>query len=159
MAFTETQKKILAIVQDNLPHSLEPYAEIAARCGCSEEEALELLRGLKARGIIRRFGASIRHQRTGWTKNAMTAWKAGEAEADIAGAVASAHPRISHAYYRPSSAPDWPYAFYAMIHGRTWEEVEGTARELAESWPLKEYAVLRSQRELKKTSMQYFSVI
>ena len=72
--FTPTQKDILRIVQADLPDSLTPYADIAREVGTSEEAVLELLRSLKEEGVIRRFGASIKHQRTGWNVNAMVAW-------------------------------------------------------------------------------------
>ena len=71
--FTPTQKDILRIVQADLPDSLTPYADIAREVGTSEEAVLELLRSLKEEGVIRRFGASIKHQRTGWNVNAMVA--------------------------------------------------------------------------------------
>lgn len=156
MPFNEIEKKILAAAQDNIPASLEPFADLARNCGASEDEVLGLLRDLKARGVIRRFGASIRHTRAGWTRNVMTAWKATEAEADRAGQAAAKHPRVSHAYYRPSPSPDWPYSFYAMIHGRDDEDCAKTIAELAAESGLSEPAALPSLRELKKTSMKYF---
>ena len=74
MEFTEKEQAILRIVQKNIPDTLTPYADIAASAGCTEEEVLELISRLKASGAIRRFGASIKHQRTGWAHNAMVAW-------------------------------------------------------------------------------------
>ena len=71
--FTETERAILRIVQADLPDSLTPYADIARTVGCTEEEVLDLLSRLKQSGAIRRFGASIKHQKTGWTHNAMVA--------------------------------------------------------------------------------------
>lgn len=155
-AFSATERAILAIVQGNLPDSPEPFAAIAREAGCSEAEVLALLRELRATGAIRRFGASIRHQRAGWTCNAMVGWIATEDESAKYGPVAARHPRISHAYYRPSPAPDWPYTLYTMIHGRTEAECQAVVSELRAAWPLRQYAVLRSLRELKKTSMKYF---
>ena len=39
--------------------------------------------------------------------------------ADEARTKAAGHPRISHCYYRPVTAPDWPYTLYTMIHGKS----------------------------------------
>ena len=86
----------------------------------------------------------------------MVAWKADEAQAEACGPLASAHTHVSHAYFRPSSADDWPYTLYTMVHGRSEEECLGVVNELRDGWPLKEYAILRSLKELKKTSMTYF---
>lgn len=155
--FDEKQKIVLGLVQKNLPNSLTPYADIAREAGLTEAETLDFLRSLKESGAIRRFGASIRHQRSGWAANAMTAWIATEAEAEQCGPIAAACRQISHAYYRPSSVADWPYTFYTMIHGRNDAECLAVIEDLKEKWPLKDCIVLRSLRELKKTSMIYFT--
>ena len=155
--FTDTERKILRIVQKNLPDSLTPYADIAREAGTDERFVLELLRRMKEDGSIRRFGASIKHQRAGFSYNAMIAWATvSEAEADAAGAIAATHPLISHCYYRPCDAPDWPYNMYTMTHGRHKDEYLEVIDFILENTTLKEYAVLHSLRELKKISMTYF---
>lgn len=154
--FTETERAILRIVQDQLPDSLTPYADIASEVGTDESVVLDLLRRLKESGAIRRFGASIKHQRTGWNHNAMVAWRIAEELVDEVGEHAARHPLISHCYYRPTTAPDWPYTLYTMIHGRTAEECRNVIEELRRETVLDEYAVLDSLAELKKTSMVYF---
>lgn len=155
--FTATERKILSIVQKNLPDSKTPYADIAKQAGADEDAVLKLLRRLKESGAIRRFGASIKHQRAGFSHNAMIAWKVkDQAEADAAGAVAATHPLISHCYYRPSSAADWPYTMFTMTHGRHKDEYLEVIDFLLQNTSLKEYAVLHSLKELKKISMTYF---
>lgn len=154
--FSEKEKAILAIVQSDLPDSLTPFRDIAASLDIEEEEVLALLERLKRNGTIRRFGASLRHNRTDWKFNAMVAWKASEEEAEICGPIAAAIPSISHVYYRPSRAPDWPYALYTMIHGRSLEECLDTVNGLCKAWPLRDYEVLQTVKELKKISMNYF---
>ena len=66
------------------------------------------------------------------------------------------HSHISHVYYRPSAAPDWPYELYTMVHGRSEQECLDVAQELIATTPLREYAILKSLKELKKISMTYF---
>lgn len=155
--FTETERKILKIVQKNLPDSATPYADIASSVGVSEGEVLSLLREMKNDGSIRRFGASIKHQRAGFSHNAMVAWVVKDAsQADEAAEAVMRHSLISHCYYRPSSAADWPYEFFTMIHGRHETEYEEVIEYLIKNTSLREYAVLESLRELKKISMTYF---
>ncbi|MDR0339678.1 MAG: Lrp/AsnC family transcriptional regulator [Desulfovibrio sp.] len=154
--FTDRERAILRIVQKNLPDSLTPYADIAKTVGVSEDEVLSLLRAMADDRSIRRFGASLKHQKAGFTHNAMVAWIVDRADADEAGRAAAGHPLISHCYYRPSRAEDWPYEMYTMIHGRTPEEHREVIKNIQETTILKEYAVLESLRELKKTSMTYF---
>jgi DNA-binding Lrp family transcriptional regulator len=154
--FTPGELAVLRIAQSNLPDSLTPYADIAREAGVDEAEVIALLARLKDAGVIRRFGASIKHQKTGWTHNVMVAWRVDEALADAAGEAAAKHPNISHCYYRPSSAPDWPYAFFTMVHGRSAEECLAVIESLRRESVLDEYAALESLKELKKTSMTYF---
>lgn len=156
--FTEQERAILRLVQADLPDSLTPYADIAAQVGCTEDDVLTLLRRLKDCGAIRRFGASIKHQKTGWNHNAMVAWIVpGEEDlVERCGTEAAKHPNVSHCYYRPSSAPDWPYELYTMVHGRSAEECERVVTELEAMLDLHEHAALSSIRELKKISPTYF---
>ena len=154
--FTSSELAVLRIVQSDLPDSMTPYADIAREAGMDETGAIALLTRLKKEGAIRRFGASIKHQKTGWTHNVMVAWRVDEALADVVGERAAKHPNISHCYYRPSSAPDWPYAFFTMVHGRSAEECREVIDSLRRENVLDEYAALESLKELKKISMTYF---
>lgn len=154
--FSEQERAILRIAQKNLPDSLTPYTDIAQRVGVDEETVLRLLRDMAEEGSIRRFGASIKHQKAGFTHNAMVAWIVSEEEADSAGKAAAGHPLISHCYYRPSPAQDWPYELYTMIHGRHPDEYKDVIEHLRATTSLAEFAVLESLRELKKISMTYF---
>ncbi len=156
MDFTPEERAALRIVQEDLPDSLTPYADIAAVAGLDEAKLIAFLARLRDEGVIRRFGASIKHQRAGWAHNAMVAWKATPEQAERAGAAAAEHQRVSHCYFRPSSAPDWPYTFYTMIHGKSPEDCLGTVQELRACTGLEEYMVLESLKELKKISPTYF---
>lgn len=154
--FTDIEKQILHIVQADLPDSLTPYADIAARVGTDEATVLNLINLMKDEGTIRRFGVSLKHQKAGYSHNAMVAWKIDEALIDAAGEHAAKHPLISHCYFRPSSHPEWPYTLYTMIHGRHETEYQEVIDQLRKETTLEEYAVLTSLKELKKISMTYF---
>ena len=96
--FSPGQLALLRIVQKDLPDSPTPFLDLARATGMEESEILDFLRELKAQGIIRRFGASIRHRESGWTHNAMVAWKATEEDAEKWAHVAIAN---RHVYRRP----------------------------------------------------------
>jgi len=154
--FSQAEVSVLRIVQRDLPDSLTPYADMACAAGMAEEEVLALLERLKASGAIRRFGASIKHQKTGWAYNAMVAWKVDGLDVEACGQSVARHSHISHAYFRPSKAQDWPYELYTMVHGRSEAECLGVVDEIMRTTPLREYAILKSLKEFKKTSMTYF---
>ncbi|MDR1686118.1 MAG: Lrp/AsnC family transcriptional regulator [Desulfovibrio sp.] len=154
--FSEAECRVLRIMQDTLPDSPAPFAAVAAEAGVKEEEVLALLRSLRDEGVIRRFGAVLRHRQAGYGVNAMVAWKAERAGIDAAGARMARHPLISHCYCRPSPVPDWPYELYTMVHGRDAGELERAIAEIARDAGLTDYVVLESIEELKKSSLRFF---
>ena len=156
MDFTQSEHDILRIVQDTLPDSATPYADIARQTGCTEEDVLALLKKLKQGGQIRRFGATLRHQQAGYGFNAMVAWYIEEGfDPDEVGRIMATRPEISHSYQRPSCM-DWPYDMYTMIHGKSRDDCMQVVRELMEQTGVAQYEMLFSIKELKKTSMEYF---
>ena len=82
---TDLEKKIIASIQEDIAVTDRPYLEISKKLGVSEETLLENLQSLCDRGFIRRFGATLRHQKTGFTANAMAAWQVEEDRIDEVG--------------------------------------------------------------------------
>jgi len=153
---TELEKKIVTAVQKDLSISRRPYLEMAETAGISEETFLETLAALCDKGIIRRFGATLRHQRSGFRANAMVAWRVDEARIDEVGRTLAAFRQVSHCYRR-NPAGDWPYNLYTMIHAEDENACRETALAMAEKTCIADYTLLFSRRELKKISMEYFS--
>ena len=63
---------------------------------------------------------------------------------------------VSHCYRRPRKLPQWRYNMFAMVHGKTRDEVEAKVAAIAEL--LAEHAraheILYSTRILKKTGLR-----
>ena len=152
---TEIEKKVVVAIQDDIPVSGRPYAEMAKKLGMHEAQLLETLRSLCDRGLIRRYGATLRHQRTGYTANAMAAWQVQEDRVEAAGKKMASFKQVSHCYRRDPQ-PDWPYNLYTMIHANDENSCRETARRMAQAAGIEHYTLLFSRRELKKTSMVYF---
>ena len=74
----EIDKKIISQIQRDLPVHPRPFALLAEKIGISEEVFVERVKRLKEKGVIRRFGATLRHQEAGFKANAMIAWKSPE---------------------------------------------------------------------------------
>ena len=153
---SETEKKVIAAIQGDIPITERPYLEIAEKLDISEEALIAVLADLRDRGIIRRFGATLRHQKSGITANAMVAWKVEEDRIEDVGRVFAAFDAVSHCYRR-DPVPDWPYNMYTMVHAVSEENCLETTRQMAEAAGVSDYSVLFSRRELKKTSMEYFT--
>ena len=152
---TDLEKKVIASVQEDIAVAARPYRELAERVGIPEETYLATLRNLCRRGVIRRFGATIRHQRTGFTANAMVAWKVDETRVEEVGKKLASFRQVSHCYRR-NPAPRWPYNLYTMIHAGSEDLCRTAAQKMARAAGVDSYVLLFSRRELKKTSMVYF---
>lgn len=154
--FTDTEKRILALAGTDLPDSPTPYADIAAQVGATEAQVLELITRLKDEGVIRRFGATLRHQKAGYGHNAMVAWRVDDPdEALRVGEIMAARPEISHCYIR-RTYPQWKYNLYTMIHGKNPGDTTRVVEEISLATGVTDNQTLASVRELKKTSMRYF---
>lgn len=152
---TDLEKKVIASIQGNIPIVPQPYRVLADSIGISEETLIETLRALTERGVIRRFGATLRHQKSGFQANAMTAWKVDEDRIEAVGRIMASFRAVSHCYRR-DPAEDWPYNLYTMIHGKDEADCRRIARKMAEKSGVETYTLLFSRRELKKISMTYF---
>jgi len=152
---TKLEKKIISLIQGDIAITQHPYLGIAEKLGISEEILLNTLKDLCKRGVIRRFGATIRHQKSGFKANAMTAWKVEENRIDDVGEKMASFKEVSHCYRRDPS-DEWPYNLYTMIHARDEESCRQTAHRMSEAASVDTYKLLFSRRELKKTSMKYF---
>jgi len=152
---SETDKKVIALIQGDLPMDPRPFAVLAKRMGMSEEAFLERIRQLKKRGVIRRFGATLRHQEAGFSSNAMVAWKVPEDKVESVGKAMAKFRHVTHCYHRRPNR-DWKYNLYTMIHAEDREACKRLARRMSEKTGVENYALLFSEKEFKKTSMQYF---
>lgn len=157
MRLSELDKSIVREFQATIPlETRHPYAEIARRCGISEEELFERLEAWKQKGIIRRMGAVLKHQKIGKVFNAMSVWRVPDRDKaqEVARALMS-FKEVTHCYERPTY-PTWPYNLFGMMHCETFERCEQIAREVAEKTGVYDYRLLLSTKEYKKESLQYF---
>ena len=152
---TDLEKQIIASLQEDMAITERPYLAISEKLGISEETLLETLQSLCDRGIIRRFGATLRHQKTGYTANAMAAWQVEEDRVVEVGKKLASFKQVSHCYRRNPTA-SWPFNLYTMIHGDSMEECRRTANRISEICEIEDYEMLFSENEFKKTSMEYF---
>lgn len=158
MRLSDADKKIIRQIQGDLPLSLTPFEPLAKALGMPEEDLLKRIRSFMRRGMIRRFGAILRHQIAGFRGNALAVWRVSEDRLEKVARLIASHASVSHCYLRPSH-PHWPYNLYAMIHGKSDRECRRIASDLARKAGAKDYRLLFSKRELKKSSMRYFEMV
>ena len=121
----------------------------------SVEATLALLQQLQADGAIRRIAAVPNHYRLGYRHNGMTVWDVDDAEIARLGPLIGAQAFVSHCYRRPRQ-DGWRYNLFAMVHGRSAEEIDGYRAEIRALLgnACRADEMLVSSRILKKTGLR-----
>lgn len=160
---TDEEKRVARQVQGDIPLDKRPFGAIARRIGMEEDDVIVVLKGLQEKGIIRRFGAVLRHKRAGFSDNAMVVWAVPEERCEEIGALLASYDSISHCYERTPPL-EGVYNIFTMVHltGEHTEGIDGVDRmgvfvgKVSEDIGIGEYRILRSIEEFKKSSMEYF---
>ncbi len=147
-------KEILAAIQDGLPMTQTPYADLAAAIGISTDQLLVMLNDWKQKGYIRRVGAVVNHFQMGLSSGALVAWDVPAREIDRIGALFASFAEVSHAYQRPAST-QWPYSFYTMVHASSEEQLCAVVMAMSRAGGIASFQRLSTVKELKKTTPVY----
>lgn len=151
---SEIEHKILAVIQNGLPKTVTPYADMAEKAGIMTDELLDVLGQWKADGKMRRIGAVVSHYKMGIPAGAMVVWKVPSERVEEVGNILASFPEVTHAYER--TRPDgWPYNFYTMVHGQSSEDVDATVARMSQACGVSNCRQLRTVRELKKVPPTY----
>ena len=152
----ELDRRIVLATQAGLPLVVEPYAAVAAEVGATSAEVKARLRRMLDAGVVRRIAAVPNHYTLGWRANGMSVWDVDDDAVAALGPRVGALAEVSHCYLRPRRLPIWPYNLFAMVHGRSRDEVAGhVARIAALLGPAcLAHDVLFSTRILKKTGLR-----
>lgn len=148
---------LIEAVQNGLPLTSHPYADIGARIGMTGQQVMQRLQALIDAGVIKRLGVIVRHHELGYRANAMVVWDIADERVDTLGPCMSQFEFVTLCYRRPRRLPDWPYNLFCMIHGRDHETVLANVTLLAERCGLQEAAreVLFSRRRFKQRGAVY----
>jgi len=152
---TDLEKKIISLLQTDIPVTKRPFLEMAEKIGITEDEFMAVLNDLNDRKMIRRFGATLKHQKSGYKANAMVAWQIPEERVEEVGPIMAGFREITHCYRR-NPAPGWKNNLYTMVHGATEEDCYAIVDKISKAIKEDTYTLLFSRQELKKTSMKYF---
>jgi len=155
MQLDAIDRKIIARLQGDLPLVSRPFASMAHELELSEAEVVERIQALADNQVMRRFGATLRHQRSGFASNVMVAWRVPAERAPEVGRLLAGFRNVSHCYWR-EPCDDFPYNLFSMVHGRDEDECRAVVAEMAAQAGADDHDLLFSLEELKKTSMRYF---
>ena len=152
----DTQIGMIRAIHGGLPLSKQPFRDAAEKAGVSEDELLRQLSTWKEDGVIRRFGAIVRHHDAGYSANAMAVWDVSADRIEEFARAASSVRAISHCYQRPRFE-GFPYNVYTMIHGGSRADCESAANEISARTGITEYELLFTTEEFKKSPPVYLA--
>ncbi|OGB31959.1 MAG: protein nirH [Burkholderiales bacterium RIFCSPLOWO2_12_FULL_61_40] len=155
-AVDEIDRAIIVATQSGLPLVARPYHAIAESLQLDPEDVMARMRRLQSVGVIRRLGVVPNHYALGYRANGMSVWDVPDAQVDALGAAVGAFEFVSHCYCRPRRLPQWPYNLFAMVHGKSREEVAHQVAHIADYLGdrVRSHSILYSTRILKKTGLR-----
>lgn len=156
MTDMDLKKKIITATQKGLPICDHPYRVIADQIEITESKLLNTMEEMISQGLIRRIGLVPNHYALGYHFNLMTVWNVNDNNIQHLGAKVGQLDFVSHCYQRPRKAPNWNYNLFAMVHGRSEDEVAQqveTIKQLLGS-ACSEQVQLNSLKILKKSGLR-----
>ena len=156
MKIDEIDRKIITATQEGLPLVSNPYLAIAQQLELSKEEVMERMQKMLDTNIIRRIGIIPNHYKLVFKANGMTVWDVPDEQVDKIGEQVGALEFVSHCYRRPRYLPEWSYNLFAMVHGKTRNEVIQKKEKIAEliGDSVSDSDILFSKSILKKTGLR-----
>ncbi len=95
----DIDKKLLNILQVELPLTKRPYADLGGRIGISEDEVLRITQNLKEQNIVRQISAIFDTRSLGY-KSSLVAMAIPKDKLEDAAERINKHPGVSHNYRR-----------------------------------------------------------
>ncbi len=152
----EIDLRLIAATQAGLPLVPQPYHAVAEKLGLTPELVMARLTRMQTTGAIRRIGLVPNHYALGFVANGMSVWDVADDQVDQLGEQVGRLAFVSHCYRRPRRRPQWPYNLFAMLHGKSREEVSAYAREIRAllGQACRGSDILYSRGILKKTGLR-----
>jgi siroheme decarboxylase len=152
----DTDRAIIKATQAGLPLTPQPYHDIAGQLGIDADDLMARMQHMLEQGIIRRIGLVPNHYAIGYRANGMTVWDVPDESIQRVGQRIGELEFVSHCYHRPRHLPEWPYNLFAMVHGRTRDEVSDKVETIAALLGDADrgHEILYSSRILKKTGLR-----
>ena len=146
-------KLILSRLQDELAVISEPFALL---CGgqLATDDVLRIITELIDKGVIRRVGAVVNHRRLGFVANALFCSEVPQDRIVDVGQRLARSGMVSHCYER-KTFENWPYNLFAMMHGRSMDQIRHVVEEFIEAEGIDSFELLPTAAELKKQPVRH----
>ncbi|MBN2211761.1 MAG: hypothetical protein JW709_10245 [Sedimentisphaerales bacterium] len=154
--FNDEQKQLVRLLQEDMTIQSDFFAPVAEALNWPSGTVLRQIDVWRRKGVIRRFGATVRHHKLGWQANAMVVFAVKAKSIDRAGMALASLSEVSHCYQR-ATALDWPYNLYAMMHAADEGDLGAIIKQAVDAVGSQVcFEVLPTTAEYIKTTAKFF---
>jgi len=154
--FSENDTDLLKVLQHGFPCISNPFEALAEGSGFTVQQLYNGMKQQLERGFIRRVACLVKHRKAGYRANGMAVWQVNDKNGDAVGKILAKDDSVSHCYKRLTQK-EWPYSHYAMIHGKSVDEVISKACILSKNANLTKPLILFSLKEYKKCRLKLYT--
>lgn len=153
---TPGEVEVVRLLQHDFPLQPRPFDVLARGTSVTGEEILSGARTMQKRQQLRRIAATVQQKRNSFSSTAMAVWRVPADRVEEICPQMAEHRAVSQCFLRPTF-DDWPYNVFTTIHGRSVDECETVASEIAELTGIDEVRVLFPVKEYKRGKLAYFT--
>ncbi len=131
---------LVSLVQEGFPLVERPFLALARQWGRSEKQVIDTLSRWLHVGIVKRYGAVLRHRELGYRANAMWVMDIPALDLPIVAQQLAGAPGVRLCYERPRRGSEWPYNLFCMIHGKDRDSVLAEVQRLSIQFDLQRFS-------------------
>jgi DNA-binding Lrp family transcriptional regulator len=141
-------ERILSKLNEELEATAQPY-DFLCEDKLTIDEVLLRIKKMIDKGVIYQLGAVVNHHKLGFVANAMFVCKADESKIVKIGQTLARLKTVSHCYLR-KTFKGWPYNLFAMMHGRSFAQIQHEINKFVKSRKITTWDALPTVEVLKK---------
>ncbi len=138
-----TDRKLLNLLQSTFPLVERPFLEMGRELDLTEHEAIESVRSLKDRNVVRQISAIFDTRRLGY-KTTLVAMRFADEDLDNGARIINEHPGVSHNYARTG-----PFNLWFTIAVAPDESLEEAVEEMSSRAGAETYRMMPTIRFFK----------
>ncbi len=111
MHLSALERKLLNVIQEDIPLAPQPFKVLSKQLGLKEVEFLQRIKRLKERGLIHSFSAHLNHKKLGF-ESTLIALKVPLAKLNLLANKITEYPEVTHCYLRKGEYNLWVVFLY-----------------------------------------------